>query len=81
MASVSVTEARKRLYALIDQVGRESHEPVQITWKWGNAVLLPEDDWRAILETMHLVAIPGIHESILGLTGSQAASPGPDVAS
>jgi hypothetical protein len=39
----SATEARKRLYALIDQVG-QSHEPVQITGKRGNAVLLSEDD-------------------------------------
>jgi Txe/YoeB family toxin of toxin-antitoxin system len=44
------TEARKRLYALIDEVG-QSHEPVQITGKRGNAVLLSEDDWRAIQET------------------------------
>ncbi len=45
------TEARKRLYALIDQVG-QSHEPVHITGKRGNAVLLSEDDWRAIQETL-----------------------------
>ena len=45
------TEARKRLYALIDQVG-QSHEPVQITGKRGNAVLLSVDDWRAIQETL-----------------------------
>ena len=50
MTTVSATEARKRLYALIDEVG-QSHEPVQITGKRGNAVLLSEDDWRAIQET------------------------------
>jgi prevent-host-death family protein len=60
----SATEARKRLYALIDQVG-QSHEPVQITGKRGNAVLLSVDDWRAIQETLHLVSIPGLRESIL----------------
>jgi antitoxin YefM len=64
MNTVSATEARKRLYALIDQVG-QSHEPVQITGKRGNAVLLSEDDWRAIQETLHLVSIPGMRESIL----------------
>ena len=63
MTTVSATEARKRLYALIDEVG-QSHEPVQITGKRGNAVLL-EDDWRAIQETLHLVSIPGMRESIL----------------
>ena len=64
MTTVSATEARKRLYALIDEVGL-SHEPVQITGKRGNAVLLSEDDWRAIQETLHLVSIPVMRESIL----------------
>ena len=64
MTSVSATEARKRLYALIDEVG-QSHEPVQINGKRGNAVLLSEEDWRAIQETLHLVSIPGMRESIL----------------
>ena len=43
----------------------QSHEPVQITGKRANAVLLAEDDWRAIQETLHLVSIPGMRESIL----------------
>jgi len=64
VASISATEARKRLYALIDEVG-DSHEPVQITGKRGNAVLLSEADWNAIQETLHLVSIPGMRESIL----------------
>ena len=57
LTTLSATEARKRLYALIDEVG-DSHEPVQITGKRSNAVLLSEDDWRAIQETLHLVSIP-----------------------
>ena len=57
MTSVTATEARKRLYALIDEVGH-SHEAVQITGKRGNAVLLSEGDWRSIQETLHLVSIP-----------------------
>jgi len=64
MPSVSATEARRRLYALIDEVG-ESHEAVQITGKRGNAVLLSEEDWRSMQETLHLVSIPGMRESIL----------------
>ena len=59
-----VWDARQRLFALIDELG-QSHEPVQITGKRSNAVLLSEDDWRAIQETLHLVAIPGMRESIL----------------
>jgi prevent-host-death family protein len=64
VSTVSATEARKRLYSLIDEVG-QSHEPVQITGKRGNAVLLSEDDWRSIQETLHLVSIPGMRASIL----------------
>jgi antitoxin YefM len=63
VTTISATEARKRLYALIDEVA-ESHEPVQITGKRGNAVLVGEDDWRAVQETLHLLSIPGMRESI-----------------
>jgi PHD/YefM family antitoxin component YafN of YafNO toxin-antitoxin module len=64
MASVSASEARKRLHALIDEVGR-SNEPVLIIGQQGNAVLLGEDHWRAIWETLALVSIPGMRTSIL----------------
>lgn len=61
---ISATEARRRLYALIDEV-RQSHQALEITGKRGNAVLLAEEVWRAIQETLHLVSIPGMRESIL----------------
>ena len=64
VTTVSATEARRRLYALIDEVG-QSHQPVQIHGKRGNAVLLSEADWSSIQETLHLLAIPGMRESIL----------------
>ncbi|MEY4358969.1 MAG: hypothetical protein RLZZ631_455 [Cyanobacteriota bacterium] len=64
MGSISATEARRRLFSLIDEV-RESHQPVEIHGKRGSAVLLSEDDWRAIQETLLLCAIPGMRESIL----------------
>jgi PHD/YefM family antitoxin component YafN of YafNO toxin-antitoxin module len=54
----------QRLHALIDEVGR-SNEPVLIIGQQGNAVLLGEDHWRAIWETLHLVSIPGMRTSIL----------------
>jgi prevent-host-death family protein len=72
VASISATEARKRLYALIDEVG-DTHEPVQITGKRGNAVLLSEADWNAIQETLHLVSIPAMRESILEGIATQTA--------
>jgi len=63
MSTVNVTEARSKLYALVQQAGRE-HEPVLITGKNGNAVLVGEDDWHSIQETLHLLSIPGMRESI-----------------
>lgn len=64
MTTITATEARKSLYKLIDDLA-DSHEPVQITGKRGNAVLVGEDDWRAVQETLHLVSVPGMRESIL----------------
>lgn len=64
MTTISITEARARLYALVDQAATES-APILITGKRSNAVLVSEDDWRAIQETLHLVSIPGMRESIL----------------
>jgi prevent-host-death family protein len=64
MTTISATEARKQLYKLLDDVS-QSHEPVQITGKRGNAVLVSEEDWRAVQETLYLVSIPGMRESLL----------------
>ncbi|MEN9540082.1 MAG: hypothetical protein RLZZ459_173 [Cyanobacteriota bacterium] len=64
MGSISASEARRRLFSLIDEV-RESHQPVEIHGKRGSAVLLSEQDWRAIQETLYLTSIPGMRESIL----------------
>ena len=64
MTTISATEARKQLYKLLDDVA-QSHEPIQITGKRGSAVLISEDDWRAVQETLYLVSLPGMRESIL----------------
>ena len=63
MKTITATEARKTLYRLLDEVTVTS-EPVQITGKRGSAILVSEDDWRAIEETIHLMSIPGMAESI-----------------
>ena len=65
MKTITATMARSDLYRVIDSA-IESHEPVQITGKRGNAVLVPEADWRAIQETLYLVSIPGMRDSIRG---------------
>ena len=64
MATLNATEARANLYKLIDDTA-VNHEPVIITGKRGNAVLLAEDDWNAINETLHLLSVPGMRESIV----------------
>ena len=64
MTTISATEARKQLYKLLDDVS-QSHEPIQITGKRGSAILVSEDDWRAVQETLYLVSLPGMRESIL----------------
>jgi prevent-host-death family protein len=64
VTSISATEARKRLYSLLDDVAA-SHEPIEITGRRSNAVLVSEDDWRAVQETLHLLSIPGMRQSIL----------------
>lgn len=63
MTTITASEARARLYGLLDEAA-ESHEPIQIRGKRHSAVLVSEDDWRAIEETLHLVAIPGMAESL-----------------
>lgn len=63
MTTLSASEARKRLYSLVDEV-KDSHEPVQIVGKRNSAVLISEEDWKAIEETLYLASIPGMRESI-----------------
>ena len=64
MEPISVTQARANLYQLIDQTAT-THQPVLITGKRHNAVLVSQEDWRAIEETLYLISIPGMRESIL----------------
>lgn len=64
MTTITATNARAKLYTLLDEVA-ESHQPVQITGKRSNGVLVSEDDWRNIQETLYLVSIPGMKESIV----------------
>jgi antitoxin YefM len=63
MKSLPVTQARAKLYQLLDEAA-DSHEPIQITGKRSNAFLVSEDDWRSIQETLYFVSIPGMRDSI-----------------
>jgi prevent-host-death family protein len=63
MAAITASEARANLYRLIDEAAA-SHQPVLITGKRNNAVLVSEEDWIALQETLYLLSIPGMRESI-----------------
>lgn len=63
MTTMTASEARKNLFKLMDETA-DSHAPVQITGKRHNSVLVSEEDWRSIEETLYLTAIPGMTESI-----------------
>ena len=63
MAVLTASEARANLYRLIDQAA-ESHQPIVIAGKRASAVLVSEEDWQAMQETMFLLSIPGMRKSI-----------------
>ncbi len=64
MTTLKASDARTKLYRLID-LAASSHEPVMITGKRNNAILVSEDDWRSIEETLFLLSVPGMRESIV----------------
>jgi antitoxin YefM len=61
--SLTASEARANLYRIIDEAA-ESHQPIMISGKRSSAVLLSAEDWHAIQETLYLLAVPGLRESI-----------------
>jgi prevent-host-death family protein len=63
MTSLTATVARAQLYSLIDQAA-ESSEPIRINGPRNSAVLVSEKDWNAIQETLYLLSIPGMRDSI-----------------
>ncbi|WP_280551838.1 type II toxin-antitoxin system Phd/YefM family antitoxin [Halomonas sp. 25-S5] len=63
MTGITATEARGNLYRLIDQAA-ESHQPIVIMGKRNKAVLVSEEDWSAIQETLYLLSVPGMRETL-----------------
>ena len=63
MKTITVSRARQHLYTLLDDTA-ESHEPVEIAGKRNKAILISEEDWRSIEETLYLLSIPGMRASI-----------------
>ena len=64
MKTLTATQARKQIYRLLDEAS-DTHKPIQITGKRSNAVLISEDDWQSIQETLYLTSIPSMQESIV----------------
>ena len=63
MQTLTASDARASLYRLLDEAS-ETHQPITITGKRNNAVLVSAEDWSAIQETLHLLSVPGMRESI-----------------
>lgn len=63
MTDLTASEARANLYRLLDEAA-ETHKPVRITGKRNSGVLVSEEDWAAIQETLHLLSVPGMRESL-----------------
>lgn len=78
MATISASDARAKLYRLIDEA-TASHQPVLITGKRHNAVLVSEEDWSAIQETLFLLSVPGMRESIKQGMGTPVEACSPDL--
>jgi len=63
MISMNASEAREKLYRLLDETSSD-HEPVLITGPRSNAVLVGEEDWNSMQETLYLLSVPGMREAI-----------------
>jgi antitoxin YefM len=78
MAVLTASDARANLYRLIDQAA-ESHKPILIAGKRNSAVLVSEEDWKAMQETMYLLSVPGMRKSIRGAMAEPLAKSAKDV--
>jgi prevent-host-death family protein len=78
MKTINATNARQNLYKLVDEVN-SSNEPVYITGKRSNAVLVSEADWKSIQETLYLISIPGMKDSIVEGLGTPLSECSDDV--
>jgi len=78
MTVLTASDARANLYRLIDQAA-QSHEPILIAGKRSSAVLVSEEDWKAMQEAMYLLSVPGMRESIRGAMAEPLAKSAKDI--
>lgn len=64
MTNTNVTNFRKDIYSLLDQV-LKYNEPINISTKNGNAIVLSEEDYNNLMETLYISSVPGLKEEIL----------------
>ena len=64
MTNINVTSFRKDIYKLLENAIKYN-EPINISTKNGNAVVLSEEDYKSLIETLHIESIPGLKEEIL----------------
>jgi prevent-host-death family protein len=64
MSIINATNARTNFFKLLNEVVT-THEPVYVTGKTGNVVMLSEEDYRSIQETLYLCSVPGMREKIM----------------
>ena len=77
MATYNATNARKNFFQLLESVSND-HEVLTITGKHGNAVMLSQDDWENISETLYLSSMPGMADSIKEGMNTPLADCSPD---
>ena len=68
MTSINITNARKNLYKLVEEINENSDQVIITNSKGKNAVLMSEDDWNSIKETLYLNSIDGLSESIIDMS-------------
>jgi antitoxin YefM len=64
MKTIPVTQARSNLYKILDEAINSS-EPIEISGKRGNGVLVSKEDWSAIQETLYLLSVPGMRDALI----------------
>ncbi len=63
MTTTTITNFRKNIYSLVENTVKYN-EPVNITTKEGNAVMISEDEYNGLIETLYLTSIPGMREKL-----------------
>ena len=67
MTNTNITNFRRDIYKLLEQTIK-FNEPINITTKDGNAVVISEEDYNSIMETLYITSIPNLKDEIISRT-------------